>query len=234
MLMGDDVEARKQFIIRPTPRTCGSWTSDDATDVSDHPAGDERPATLSRSARSSRSRSRRRWSGRSSTTPCRSSRRGPCPTPATASSRCTAGSSGACTTCGARPDRPHVKCARVTGDVMGKYHPHGDGAIYDALVRMAQDFIAAPPARSTSTATSARPTIRPAAARYTECRLAPHRHADARRHRRGHRRLHRQLLGRGRGARRPAGPLPEPAGQRQPGHRRRAWPPTSRPTTWAR
>jgi DNA gyrase subunit A len=41
---------------------------------------------------------------------------------------------------GVRPDRPHVKCARVTGDVMGKYHPHGDGAIYDALVRMAQPF----------------------------------------------------------------------------------------------
>src|SRR5918992_3819429 len=41
---------------------------------------------------------------------------------------------------GARTDRPHLKCARVTGDVMGKYHPHGNGAIYDALVRMAQDF----------------------------------------------------------------------------------------------
>ena len=41
---------------------------------------------------------------------------------------------------GARPDRPFMKCARVTGEVMGKYHPHGDGAIYDALVRMAQDF----------------------------------------------------------------------------------------------
>ncbi len=37
-------------------------------------------------------------------------------------------------------NRPYVKCARVVGDVMGKYHPHGDTAIYDALVRMAQDF----------------------------------------------------------------------------------------------
>ena len=36
---------------------------------------------------------------------------------------------------GVRPDRGHVKCARVVGEVMGKYHPHGDGAIYDALVR---------------------------------------------------------------------------------------------------
>ena len=41
---------------------------------------------------------------------------------------------------GARPDRPTMKCARVTGEVMGKYHPHGDSAIYDALVRMGQSF----------------------------------------------------------------------------------------------
>ena len=37
-------------------------------------------------------------------------------------------------------NRPYVKCARVVGEVMGKYHPHGDSAIYDTLVRMAQDF----------------------------------------------------------------------------------------------
>src|SRR5437763_3810383 len=41
---------------------------------------------------------------------------------------------------GLRPDRPHAKCARVVGDVMGKFHPHGEGAIYDALARMVQDF----------------------------------------------------------------------------------------------
>ena len=41
---------------------------------------------------------------------------------------------------GFRPDRPHVKCARVTGDTMARFHPHGDSAIYDALVRMAQPF----------------------------------------------------------------------------------------------
>ena len=73
---------------------------------------------------------------------------------------------------GVRPDRSHVKCARVVGEVMGKYHPHGDGAIYDALVRTAQPW-----------------TMRlrlvdghgnfgslddgPAAMRYTECRMAP-------------------------------------------------------------
>ncbi|HEY4055485.1 MAG TPA: DNA gyrase subunit A, partial [Kofleriaceae bacterium] len=37
-------------------------------------------------------------------------------------------------------NRPYVKCARVVGDVIGKYHPHGDASVYDALVRMAQDF----------------------------------------------------------------------------------------------
>jgi len=41
---------------------------------------------------------------------------------------------------GLRPDRPHAKCAKVVGEVMGTYHPHGDSAIYDALVRMVQDF----------------------------------------------------------------------------------------------
>jgi DNA gyrase subunit A len=68
-------------------------------------------------------------------------------------------------------NRPYVKCARIVGDVMGKYHPHGDSAIYDSLVRMAQDF-------------SLRYTLidgqgnfgsvdgdPPAAMRYTECRL---------------------------------------------------------------
>ena len=38
------------------------------------------------------------------------------------------------------PDKPHRKCARIVGDVMGKYHPHGDSSIYEAMVRMAQDF----------------------------------------------------------------------------------------------
>ena len=41
---------------------------------------------------------------------------------------------------GNRPDRPHKKSARIVGEVMGKYHPHGDSAIYDAMVRMAQPF----------------------------------------------------------------------------------------------
>ena len=73
---------------------------------------------------------------------------------------------------GLRPDKPHVKCARVVGQVMGLLHPHGDSAIYDALVRLGQDW------------SMRLPTIDghgnfgsldagPAAYRYTECRLAP-------------------------------------------------------------
>src|SRR5690554_6679996 len=69
-------------------------------------------------------------------------------------------------------DKPHKKCARIVGEVLGKYHPHGDSAVYDALVRMAQDF-------------SIRATLidghgnfgsvdgdPPAAQRYTEARLS--------------------------------------------------------------
>ena len=73
---------------------------------------------------------------------------------------------------GARPDRPRMKSARVTGDVMGKYHPHGDSAIYDALVRMAQDFSLRHPLVD-GQGNFGSPDDPPAAARYTECRLAP-------------------------------------------------------------
>jgi DNA gyrase subunit A len=72
---------------------------------------------------------------------------------------------------GARSDRPHMKCARVTGDVMGKYHPHGDGAIYDALARMAQDFSLRHPLID-GHGNFGSPDHPPAAARYTECRLS--------------------------------------------------------------
>jgi DNA gyrase subunit A len=72
---------------------------------------------------------------------------------------------------GARTDRPHMKCARITGDVMGKYHPHGDAAIYDALVRMAQSFSLRHPLID-GHGNFGSPDDPPAAARYTECRLA--------------------------------------------------------------
>jgi DNA gyrase subunit A len=73
---------------------------------------------------------------------------------------------------GARPDRSRMKCARATGDVMGRYHPHGEGAIYDALVRMAQDFSLRHPLID-GKGNFGSPDFGPAASRYTECRLAP-------------------------------------------------------------
>jgi DNA gyrase subunit A len=72
---------------------------------------------------------------------------------------------------GARPDRSHMKCARITGDVMGKYHPHGESAIYDALVRMAQDFSLRHPLVD-GHGNFGSPDFGPAASRYTECRLS--------------------------------------------------------------
>ncbi len=73
---------------------------------------------------------------------------------------------------GFRPDRPFVKCARVSGDTMARYHPHGDGAIYDALVRMAQPFSLRHPLIDFH-GNYGSPDFGPAASRYTECRLHP-------------------------------------------------------------
>ncbi len=74
---------------------------------------------------------------------------------------------------GIRPDRPHIKCARVVGDVMGRFHPHGELAIYDALVRMAQDFsLREPLIDGHGNFGSTGPDEGPAAMRYTECRLS--------------------------------------------------------------
>lgn len=73
---------------------------------------------------------------------------------------------------GFRPDRPYVKCARVTGDTMARYHPHGDGAIYDALVRMAQPFSLRHPLIDFH-GNYGSPDFGPAASRYTEARLHP-------------------------------------------------------------
>jgi DNA gyrase subunit A len=112
---------------------------------------------------------------------------------------------------GARPDRPTIKCARVTGDVMGKYHPHGDSAIYDALVRMGQTFSLRHPLIHPK-GNFGTPDDPPAAARYTECRLAEIAMA--------------MLDG-----------IDEDTVDfvdNYSGASRWAWPPTSRPTTWAR
>jgi DNA gyrase subunit A len=75
---------------------------------------------------------------------------------------------------GLRPDRPHNKCAKVVGDVMGSYHPHGDSSIYEALARMVQDFSLRHPLIDGHGSFGGRgPDEGPAAMRYTECRLAP-------------------------------------------------------------
>ena len=74
---------------------------------------------------------------------------------------------------GNTPDKPHRKCARIVGDCLGKYHPHGDSSVYDALVRMAQGFslratlVAGPGTFGSIAGASA------AAMRYTEARMAP-------------------------------------------------------------
>src|SRR5205823_1424437 len=73
---------------------------------------------------------------------------------------------------GHTPDKKYVKSARVVGDVMGKYHPHGDQAIYDALVRMAQDFSMRLPLIDGQGNYGSVDGDPPAAMRYTECRLA--------------------------------------------------------------
>ncbi|TML22400.1 MAG: DNA gyrase subunit A, partial [Actinobacteria bacterium] len=73
---------------------------------------------------------------------------------------------------GHQPNRPYVKCARVTGDVMGKYHPHDSSSIYDALVRLAQPFSLRYPLVDPQGNFGSIDDDPPAAERYTECRLA--------------------------------------------------------------
>ncbi|HWP39375.1 MAG TPA: DNA topoisomerase (ATP-hydrolyzing), partial [Tepidisphaeraceae bacterium] len=74
---------------------------------------------------------------------------------------------------GLRADAKHRKCATVVGDVMGRYHPHGDSAIYEALVRMAQPFVMRAPLVDGSGNFGSMDGDPPAAMRYTECRLTP-------------------------------------------------------------
>lgn len=74
---------------------------------------------------------------------------------------------------GLTPERPYRKCARVVGDVLGKYHPHGDQAVYDALVRMVQDFSCRYPLLAGHGNFGSVDNDPPAAMRYTETRLAP-------------------------------------------------------------
>jgi len=136
---------------------------------------------------------------------------------------------------GCAPDRAHVKCARVVGEVMGRLHPHGDSAIYDALARMAQPWsMRLPLIDGHGNFGSMGGDDSPAAMRYTEARLTAGRDGDGRLDRRGHRRLHPEL-------RRQRDPSPRccPLESRtcwstaRPGSRW-GWPPIWRRTTWAR
>ena len=122
---------------------------------------------------------------------------------------------------GYRPDRGYFKCARVVGDVMGNYHPHGDSAIYDTLVRLAQPWSMRMPLVD-GQGNFGSPGNDPAAAmRYTECRLTPlamEMLRDIDKETVDFRPNYDGQLGR---AGRAAGPVPEPAGQRVGGHRGR-------------
>ena len=74
---------------------------------------------------------------------------------------------------GTTPDKPHRKCARIVGDCLGKYHPHGDSSVYDALVRMAQDFSMRGPLVDGHGNFGSIDGDSAAAMRYTEARMAP-------------------------------------------------------------
>ncbi len=74
---------------------------------------------------------------------------------------------------GYRPDRGFSKCSRVVGDVMGQYHPHGDSAIYDTLVRLAQPWVMRAPLIHGQGNFGSPGNDSAAAMRYTECRMAP-------------------------------------------------------------
>ena len=122
---------------------------------------------------------------------------------------------------GNRAGRPYVKSARIVGDVMGKYHPHGDQAIYDTLVRLAQPFSLRYPLVDGQGNFGSIDDDPPAAQRYTEARLERIaeemlRELDVR-----HGRLRAELRRVAARAARAAGALPEPARQRLRRHRRR-------------
>ena len=133
---------------------------------------------------------------------------------------------------GMQPNRPHRKCARIVGDVMGNFHPHGDSAIYDTLVRMAQDFSIRYPLVDGHGNFGSVDGDSAAAMRYTECRLAKIAVETAARHRRRDRRLGAQLRRESRGADGPARPASPTCWSTAVRASPWAWPPTSRRTTW--
>ena len=122
---------------------------------------------------------------------------------------------------GLQPNRPYSKCARIVGDVMGNYHPHGDSSIYDTLVRLAQDFSMRYPLVDGQGNFGSVDDDPAAAMRYTEARLAPLAREMLRDLDADTVDFQAQLRRPQAGAGRPAVALPEPAGQRRLGHRRR-------------
>ena len=119
------------------------------------------------------------------------------------------------------PEGAYKKCARVVGDVIGKYHPHGDQAVYDALVRLAQEFAQRYPLVDGQGNFGNIDGDNAAAYRYTEARLSQTATALLDGTRRGHRRLPRHLQRRGQRAGRPAGQFPQSSRQWLCGHCRR-------------
>ena len=131
-------------------------------------------------------------------------------------------------------DAKHRKCAKVVGDVMGNYHPHGDAAIYETLVRMAQSFSLRYPLIDGSGNFGSLDGDSAAAMRYTECRLARVADEMLDGDRAAHGPLPPQLRRHADRAGGAAGAHSEPARQRQPPASPSAWPRTCRRTTSAR
>ena len=119
------------------------------------------------------------------------------------------------------PGSAFKKSAKIVGDVMGNFHPHGDQAIYDALVRLAQDFSSRYPLVDGQGNFGNVDGDNAAAYRYTEARLTEAARLAARRHRRGCGRFPAQLRRRVAGAGGAAGGVSQSAGQRRARHRRR-------------
>ena len=118
-------------------------------------------------------------------------------------------------------NRPYKKSARVVGDVIGKYHPHGESAVYDTIVRMAQNFSLRYPLVDGQGNFGSIDGDPPAAMRYTEVRMARIGVGASRRHQEGDRRAHTQLRRLDAGAGGSPGPYSQPAHKRLGRHRRR-------------
>ena len=131
-------------------------------------------------------------------------------------------------------NKPYRKSARVVGDVMGKYHPHGDQAIYDALVRMAQDFSMRAPLIDGQGNFGSVDGDPPAAMRYTEVRRAKIAHALTEDIDKDTVEFQRQLRRLGTRAGRSAGALSQSARQRRRAASPSAWRRIFRRTIWAK